>query len=327
MSNLTLRSLYPEDIDQVAGIENSLTGSPRRALLEKRLAVATANLSAVFQDEIADAPQDPQSVPENFITCAAFDGKKLAGYGFARILEGEFGARRAVVELDDIGVDPGYQGKGVGKQVIACIEERMAKKKIGTLRTQIAWPNLPMISFFASAGFTLASGQVIERDTSPLTAVAPANTDGSARDQVTVRPLKWEDLAAVDRIDAKLTGWDRSAYCIAKFREVLDETGIRVSVVAEDNGIVTGFIMARADYGEFGRADKTAVIDTIGVHPAYSGSGVGHALLSQLLVNLAVLQVESVRTKVEHENFGLWSFLSRRGFMPSQRLLLTKEVS
>ena len=107
---------------------------------------------------------------------------------------------------------------------------------------------------------------------------------------------------------------------------MLDESGIRVSMVAEDDGVVTGFIMARVDFGEFGRVEKAAVIDTIGVHPAYGGSGVGHALLSQLLINLSALQVKTVRTRVEHDYFALWNFLTRRGFKHSQRLLLTKKV-
>jgi len=326
MPDFTLRSLYPEDIDQVSIIESSLTGIPRRLFLEKRLAVATA-------------------IPEGFITCAVLADKKLVGYGFARILEGEFGARSAIAVLDDIGVDPGFRNNGIGKMVMAGIERRMKNKNISTLSTQIVWSNHSMIRFFSSTGFTLAPGQIIERDTSPLdedvAEVAPVTMDGKwrvhsgvagdhyeklARDRVLVRSLKGEDIAAIDRIDAKLTGLDRSAYYAAKFREMLDESGIRVSMVAEDDGIVTGFIMARVDYGEFGKVDKAAVIDTIGVHPAYAGSGVGHALLSQLLMNLANLQVESVRTKVEYENYGLRNFLCRRGFRPSQRLLLSKEI-
>ena len=91
MSEITLRSLYPEDIDRVTEIESVLAGSPRRAFLEKRLAVASL-------------------MPDSFITCAAVDGRKLVGYGFARILEGEFGASSLIAVLDTIGVDPGCQG-------------------------------------------------------------------------------------------------------------------------------------------------------------------------------------------------------------------------
>jgi N-acetylglutamate synthase-like GNAT family acetyltransferase len=84
--------------------------------------------------------------------------------------------------------------------------------------------------------------------------------------------------------------------------------------------------MARVDYGEFGQVEKAAVMDTIGVHPDFAGSGIGNGLISQLLLNLSALQVEVVRTKVEHENSDLRNFLSRRGFIPSQRLILTREI-
>lgn len=314
MSDLTFRSVYLEDIDQVSKIENSLTGSQRRMFLEKRLTVSS-------------------TVPDSFITYAALDGNRLAGYGFARILEGEFGVRSAVAVLDAIGVDPDYQGKGIGRIILSGIERRMKNKNISTLQTQIAWTDHAMIRFFASTGFMLATGQVIERNTSPLDmdlpGMAPVEMDVKqpVGDTISIRPLRGDDIASIDRIDTKLTGLDRSAYYATKFREMLDESGARISMVAEDNGIVTGFIMARVDYGEFGRLDKTAEIDAIGVHPAYAGSGIGHALLSRLLINLSGLKVDSVRTKVEYENSGLRNFLTKCGFRPSQRLLLTRELS
>lgn len=326
MSDLVLRSLHPEDLDRVSEMESRIAGHPRKSFLEKRFAVAA-------------------TTPDSFITCAAVAGEKLLGYGFARLQEGEFGTRGAVAVLDVIGVDPDAQGKGIGKAVIAEMERRMRKKDIGTLRTQVAWANHGMIRFFSSTGFHLAPCQIIERDTSPLreevAEVTPVKMDGKrqvhgsaggdyyetlARDRVLIRSLKKEDLAAVVRIDGKLTNLDRSAYYDAKFREILIESGIRVSLVAEDGGIVTGFIMARVDFGEFGKVEKTAVIDTIGVHPAYGGSGIGHALLSRLVLNLSTLQVESVLVQVSSENFNLQQFLHARGFGPSQRLVLTKTI-
>lgn len=303
MADILLRSLYPEDIDRVIEIENSLTGASRRAFLEKRLAAATA-------------------MPDNFITSAALDGRKLAGYGIARILEGEFGASSVVVVLDTVGVDREYQGRGIGTRIMSGIERRMKRKEISTLYTQVIWSDHAIIRFFAASGFTLATRQIIERDTAPLT----ASEESASGAQITVRPLKGEDIRIIDRIDSRLTGLDRSAYFSSKFMEMLDESGARVSMVAEADGAVCGFIMARVDYGEFGKVTKSAVIDTIGVSPDHAGAGVGHALLSQLLNDLSALQVDVVRTKVEFENSGLRNFLCKRGFKPSQRLLLTKEV-
>ena len=301
MSQLTLRSLYPEDIQQVSEIESSLAGSPRMFFLEKRLAAASA-------------------IPENYITCAVTDNRKLAGYAFARVLEGEFGSKSAMAVLDTVGVAPEYQGRGIGKMVLSGIERRMKNRNIAVIQTQTIWSRYAMIRFFASTGFSMATGQIIERDTSPLNGDAVEVVPGRV-----VRSLKGTDIAAINKIDTRLTGLDRSAYFASKFREMLDDSGIRVSMVAETGGVV-GYIMARVDYGEFGQVEKAAVIDTIGVHPEFVGSGVGHELLAQLIVNLSSLQVEVVRTKVEHENSGLRNFLSRCGFIPSQRLILTKKI-
>jgi hypothetical protein len=93
MPCLALRSLYPNYLNRVAEIESSQTGRPRRAFQEKWLAAAMA-------------------MPDSFITCAALDGDKIAGYGFARILGGEFGARGVIAALDAIGVGPDCQCKG-----------------------------------------------------------------------------------------------------------------------------------------------------------------------------------------------------------------------
>jgi ribosomal protein S18 acetylase RimI-like enzyme len=92
------------------------------------------------------------------------------------------------------------------------------------------------------------------------------------------------------------------------------------------DGRPVGFIMARVDFGEFGRTEPEAVMDTIGVDPDCGGKGVGHALMSQLLGNLATLRVERVRTVVEWNDFPLLSFLDRCGFSPSQRIAFRRAI-
>jgi ribosomal protein S18 acetylase RimI-like enzyme len=325
MSDLQLRFLHRDDVDRVCGIESRITGHSRKGFLEKRFAAAAES-------------------PDGFIACAAVRDGKLAGYAIARIQEGEFGAPGAVAALDVVGIDPDAQGRGIGKALLAEMERRMKDRGIETLRTQVDWENPAMIRFFSSTGFRLAPSQVLERDTSPLRETiwetgsagpegrspiraAGADYEPLSRDRVPVRSLLENDLAAVVRIDRKLTGRDRSAYYAAKLREMLTESGIRVSLVAEEDGFVVGFVMARVDFGEFGKIDKAAILDTIGVHPGFAGSGVGHALLSQLFLNLSTLQVETVLTQVSPENVELQRFLYSCGFHPSQRLVLSKTVS
>ncbi len=148
-----------------------------------------------------------------------------------------------------------------------------------------------------------------------------------ARDRMPVRSLTAGDLDAIAAIDRHLTGRNRRAYLGARLDEALLASGVRASLAAEPGGAVAGFLMARVDFGEFGRTEPEAVIDTIGVDPAYAGQGVGAGLLSQLLVNLAGLRVERVRTEIPwSEDLGLAGFLAHYGFMPAQRIALRKSL-
>ena len=70
-----------------------------------------------------------------------------------------------------------------------------------------------------------------------------------------------------------------------------------------------------------------AVIDTIGVHPGYTHRGVGHALLSQLFVNLGALRVERVETVVAPRDLALLGFLYDVGFAPAQRLPFVRWIA
>ncbi len=140
------------------------------------------------------------------------------------------------------------------------------------------------------------------------------------RSDLNIRSLMERDLNAIKRIDRHITGKDRSAYLAQKVSEVLNQSGIRISLVAENDGLVVGFIMARLDHGEFGRTFSMAVIDNIGVDPGYSG--VGQSLMRQLLGNLGSLRMDGLRTIVSWDDFDMNRFLSNNGFTPSQRIAL-----
>ena len=156
----------------------------------------------------------------------------------------------------------------------------------------------------------------------------PAGDDFAslARDRVPVRSMTPDDLAAIVRIDNRITGRSREGYYRRKLVEAMGELAVRVSLVAELDRQVAGVIMARVDFGEFGHTEPEAVIDTIGVDPGYGHRGVAQALISQLMANLAALKVERVRTEVDWNHFALLGFLERLGFRPHRRLALRRVV-
>ena len=147
------------------------------------------------------------------------------------------------------------------------------------------------------------------------------------RTGVIVRGLTPNDLESVVAIDAKSTGRRREEYFRIKLAQNLSETGIKVSLAAEADGLFRGFLLARVYYGEFGTMEPVAVLDTLGVHPDTRGVGIGHALMEQLLVNLAGLGVPTLRTEVAWEDTQLITFFRREGFRPAARLCLELPIT
>jgi ribosomal protein S18 acetylase RimI-like enzyme len=147
-----------------------------------------------------------------------------------------------------------------------------------------------------------------------------------SRDRIPVRAMRQSDLDRLAQIDARITGRDRRGYFEQKLEEALHESDVRVSLVAEIDGAPAGFIMARVDFGAFGRIEPIAVLDTIGVDPDQRGRGVGRALLSQLLINLATLRVERIRTELGWNEHDLLRFLNACGFRPAQTLCLQHAI-
>ena len=148
-----------------------------------------------------------------------------------------------------------------------------------------------------------------------------------ARDRIPVRSMAEGDLRPLAAIDRRITGHDRLDYFRRKLTDALTESDVRVSLVAELDGVPVGFIMAHVEFGEFGRVETTAVIDTIGVDPDYGNRGVGRALLSQLLANLGILRVEKVRTEVDWRDRGLLGYLDHSGFQPSQQICFDRPLA
>jgi ribosomal protein S18 acetylase RimI-like enzyme len=144
----------------------------------------------------------------------------------------------------------------------------------------------------------------------------------TARSVVTVRNLRPSDLEAVITLDAKNTGRRREEFFRVKLQQNLQETGVKVSLAAEIDGALVGFLLARVYYGEFGQTEPAAVLDTIDVHPSFHGRSVGAALLDQLRTNLFGLGVPLLRTEVDWNDMPLLGFFQHEGFRPSSRLCI-----
>jgi predicted N-acetyltransferase YhbS len=332
LGNVTIRALARDDLPAVVAIDAAHEQRSRRAYIERRLTAALRE-------------------PKLHAQFAAVDAQGLAGHIMARVLEGEFGRTEPGLRLELVGVRGAERGHGIGRQLLGALTDWARRHGIRDVRTQAPWNNSAMLRWLDAMGFVLAPQQVIDcavdggayragRDhgaESQHDAPAAGEIDFGAqsgndfehiaRDAADVRSMTPADLDDITRIDRHIVGRDRGDYIAARLKEAMGESGIRVSLTARHGGVIAGYLMARADYGDFGRAEPVTVIDTLGVDPGFAHRRIGHALLSQLFVNLGALRIERVETVVEHRAFDLLGFFHDCGFAPSQRLSFVREVA
>lgn len=328
---IVIRALTKEDLNAVVAIDAEIEAHSRRDYIERRLTAALRE-------------------PALHAQFAAMEGDVLVGYVLARVLVGEFGRPHPGLRLEIVGVHSKARGIGVGAQLMQALISHGRKHGLTELHTSAAWNDHSMLGWFDAMGFTLAADRWLDcqvdggayhagRDEAvqapdgfgPAHEIdygAPGDNDFEklARDCADVQSMTPQDLQEIARIDRALTGRDRTDYIQGKLAEAMNDSAIRVSMTARLDGTIVGYLMARADLGDFGRTEPAAVIDTLGVDPEYEHRGVGRALLSQLFANLGALRVERVETLTAPRDQALLGFLLDAGFQPSQRLAFSRPI-
>lgn len=329
---LTVRALTRGDLPAVMAIDAAIEGRPRREYIKRRLAAALREPALHAQFAAADA-----------------DG--LAGYILARVLEGEFGRGAPGLRLEMVGMRSDARRHGGGTELFRALSDWARKHGIRDLHTAATWRDAGMLHWLDAMGFAIGPGYILQAtldDSEPLSRRdvevtvarghgvgdeidfgAPQANDHErlSMDGVEVRPMRPQDLRDIVRIDRGITGRDRTGYIAARLAEAMDDSAIRVSLAARLDGAIVGFVMARADLGDFGRTEPVAVVDTIGVDVESWQQGVGRALMAQLFANLKELQIERVETFVASTDMALLGFFQRTGFGPSQRLSFLRRLN
>ena len=147
------------------------------------------------------------------------------------------------------------------------------------------------------------------------------------REKIYVRTMRAEDLKAIVGIDGVSSGAPRPQYFELLIERSLRQAAMQVSLVAESEGRVTGFVVASVYFGEYGILEPTASIDAIGVDPATRRQRVAHALMLQLGANLRAVGVTTIRTEVDWSDIDLLGFFKSEGFAPAPRLCLERRLA
>jgi len=144
-------------------------------------------------------------------------------------------------------------------------------------------------------------------------------------ENIKIRPLSKEDLEAIVEIDAKVLGENRKEYWEKKL-QMMDDKASQVSLVAEVQGRVLGFILGDISGWEFGVPDTIGWIDTIGVDPAYQKKGLATALAHELIKRLKAIGVRTIYTLVSWNDWDLLQFFHAMGFTRGDMINLELKV-
>jgi len=132
-------------------------------------------------------------------------------------------------------------------------------------------------------------------------------------ENVNIRSLKKEDLETIVEIDGRVLGDKRRDYWERKLERV-DNRFSQVSLVAEVEGNVVGFILGDVSGWEFGVPNTIGWIDTIGVDPIYQKKGLATALAQELIKKLKTIGVKTIYTLVSWNDWDLLQFFHAMGF-------------
>ena len=140
-----------------------------------------------------------------------------------------------------------------------------------------------------------------------------------------IRALKKEDLGAIVEIDEKVLGENRKDYWERKL-VLMNDKSSKVSLVAEAEGKVAGFILGDVSGWEFGVPDTIGWIDTIGIDPVYQKKGLATALAHELIKNLKAIGVRTIYTLVSWDDWDLLQFFHAMGFTRGDMINLELKI-
>jgi ribosomal protein S18 acetylase RimI-like enzyme len=131
---------------------------------------------------------------------------------------------------------------------------------------------------------------------------------------INVRRITPSDLDGVIVLISKITKGEISI----TYRDLVANYGgpLDLSFVAEVNGQMVGFILARLEFVYIPFVE-VCLIDAVGVDPGYQGRQIGSALVQKLIDRCRLDDIDTIRALVAQDDEPLRRFVEYLGFRPS----------
>ncbi len=150
---------------------------------------------------------------------------------------------------------------------------------------------------------------------------------------VKIRPLSLDNIKDIVRIEKRIEGKlgiineERMEYLKEATRYNIERSDPMMSLGAELDENIVGFIIGEIRIWEFGIGEKTGWIRILGVDPDFQRRGIGRKLGEALLEHFERRGIKRVRTMAEWYTGDLISFFKSLGFNMLNMIPLEKEFN
>jgi ribosomal protein S18 acetylase RimI-like enzyme len=150
---------------------------------------------------------------------------------------------------------------------------------------------------------------------------------------VKIRPLSLDNIKDIVRIEKRIEGKlgiineERMEYLKEATRYNIERSDPMMSLGAELDENIVGFIIGEIRIWEFGIGEKTGWIRIFGVDPDFQRRGIGRKLAEALLEHFERRGIKRVRTMAEWYTGDLISFFKSLGFNMLNMIPLEKELN
>ncbi len=145
-NTINIRLMKAEDFDAVVGIDEKVLKASRPEYYEIK-----------FEKLFKSSDYLPTSL------VAEEEDGTVVGFVMGVLYMGEYGINREEATLDTIGVDPSYQHRGIGNQLIDEFMDHLKRLGVQKISTLVDWNDSKLIHFFSANQFSPSKSINLER--------------------------------------------------------------------------------------------------------------------------------------------------------------------
>ena len=145
-SNIKIRLMKAKDFDAVVGIDERVLKASRLDYYKLRFEKLVNSKDYVLTSLVAEE-----------------ENGNVVGFVMGELYIGEYGISQERATLDTIGIDPAYQNRGIGEELINEFMDHLKHLGVQKVNTLVDWHNSELIGFFSANNFSLSQTINLER--------------------------------------------------------------------------------------------------------------------------------------------------------------------